>query len=470
MNIRDEIVEKRKARIGIYGHTMGAVVPAARPFPIVPFGRSPFLIAEVKRRSPSRGSIAPGINPVAQASLYRDQGISSISVLTEEEYFTGSLNDLVAIKRSFPDLAVLRKDFLIDESDIDVSFRAGADAVLLIASVLSKEKLSALSQRAAEYGMAVLMEVHSEEDAAKVRALKPPLTGINSRDLETFSLDPVAPLKLRRHIDWPTKLVYESGILSKEDAAFALSSGFDGILVGEAVMRNPLLAGELTEAFSLKANDFWGRLYRKFGSRPLVKICGITNADDARCAVDCGADILGFVFADSPRKTDVKTVRALANLDVLKVGITVALKDARPENGIRTLLDEGLIQAVQFHGEEDPAGCFSGAFPYYKAVRLKESADVGNIGLYKSPRVLVDAFSREVMGGTGKLIDPGLVEAARRIKPLWIAGGIGLDNVGDIISRFSPELIDASSRLEASPGKKDHELLKRFFREINKTV
>src|SRR4030042_575581 len=130
MNIRDRIAARRAERIAAEGHALGQAVPAARSALLIPFGQSPFLIAEIKRRSPSRGDIAAQADPVRQAGVYREQGVRSVSVLTEEDHFSGSLANLMAVKRAFPDLAVLRKDFLLDEEDIEVSFRAGADAVL----------------------------------------------------------------------------------------------------------------------------------------------------------------------------------------------------------------------------------------------------------------------------------------------------------------------------------------------------
>jgi indole-3-glycerol phosphate synthase/phosphoribosylanthranilate isomerase len=470
MNIRDRIAARRRERIAAEGHELGARVPQRREVPLVPFDRPPFFIAEVKRRSPSRGDIAAGADPIKQAEAYRARGVRSVSVLTEEDHFSGSLDDLIAVKRAFPDLALLRKDFLLDETDIEVSHRAGADAVLLIASMLSARDLEKLSRRARDLGMAALVEVHTAEDAAKARALRPELTGINSRDLETFAIDPALPLKIRGFIDWPTRLVYESGIFSEEDAALALTSGFSGILVGEALMKRPELAGELIAAFALKANDFWGRLYARRAGKPgpLVKICGITNREDALLAVECGADVIGFILAPSPRRTDAAFIRSLADLDVLKAGVVVAGPEARPEKDVVELLSGGFIQAVQFHGDEEPGNCYSGAFPYYKAVRIKDASSVADIGRFHCPRVLLDAFVPDARGGTGRRIEPSLVAAAAAVKPLWLAGGIGPDNIGEIVERFRPELVDPSTRLEAAPGKKDPALVRSFFRNLSR--
>ena len=208
-------------------------------------GAEPLLICEIKRRSPSRGAIAPGLDAVEQARRYAAAGVRAVSVLTEPDHFGGALADLVAVKEACPHLSVLRKDFLLDERDLEVSFRAGADAVLLLAACLSGEELGRLYGHALEMGMTPLVEVHDDADLAKARVVRPLLTGINSRDLTTFEVDTTLPARLRPAVDWPTTLLFESGIHCAEDAAFARSAGFDGVLVGEAVVRRPALVAEL---------------------------------------------------------------------------------------------------------------------------------------------------------------------------------------------------------------------------------
>lgn len=470
MNIRDEIVLKRRARLQKQGSAQGLSLPATRTLPLVSFGQEPFLIAELKRRSPSRGDIASQAEPVQVAARYFQAGVQSVSVLTEEEYFAGSLKDLMAVKRAFPALAVLRKDFLLNEEDLEVSLKAGADAVLLIASLFKEEEFARLYRYALKLGLAVLVEVHDQTDVDKIRALKPQFVGINSRDLKDFSIDLLTPLKIARLIDWPCQLVFESGIHSLEDGLLALSSGFKGLLVGEALMRNPSLVSDLLACFKLKVPDFWGRLYRRFKpGRPLVKICGLTRRQDAEAAAELGADILGFVFAAaSPRRAEAGLLEELANLDALKVAVVTSGPEAHLEEDVHRLLKDGLIQAVQFHGTEEPEACFKAAFPYYKALPLKEQADAARIAAYHCPRVLIDAFVPGKPGGTGKEIAQELVQAAKGYRGLWLAGGIGVENVGRIVREFQPELIDSSSRLETAPGKKDLRLLENFFSELNR--
>lgn len=478
MSIMDEIIASRRARIAAEGHAFGHAVPSERESPIVPFARARAagqgaLICEIKRRSPSKGAIEAGLDAVAQAGRYAEAGVMTVSVLTEEERFGGSLEDLIAVKRAYPHLAVLRKDFLVDAEDVELSYRAGADAILLIAGALPTEQLAALSQRAGALGMSCLVEVHSKAEAERVASVRPAFTGINARDLATFAVDPIAPIATKPFVTWPTHLIYESGVSAKEHAALARASGFDGILVGESVVRDPRLIPELFEGLSVPRAGFWERLYaRRAGSagrrkRPLVKICGLCRTEDAHLADELGADILGFIFAPSKRQADPQLVRALGRTAALKVGVVVLERGATAlPAAVRALLEAGALDAVQLHGDEAPEDCFGIAFPYYKALQLRDSRDAERVGAYASPRVLVDAFSREARGGTGARVEREVALAAARVKPLWLAGGIGPDSVREIVAELHPELLDASSRLEAEVGRKDPSKLRAYFREI----
>ena len=267
----EEIVAGRRRRVRAEGPELGETVPFRREQPLVPLlapeaGTAPLLVCEIKRRSPSRGAISPGLDAVAQARRYVAAGVRAVSVLTEPDHFGGTLADLIAVKAAFPQLSVLRKDFLLDASDLEVSWRAGADAVLLLAACLSARELADLHARAAALGMTPLVEVHDAADLAKARVVRPPLTGINSRDLTTFEVDTTLPARLRPAVDWPTTLLFESGIHCAEDAAFARAAGFDGVLVGEAVVRRPRLVAELRQVLAATPSPsgrrpFWERVF-----------------------------------------------------------------------------------------------------------------------------------------------------------------------------------------------------------------
>lgn len=476
MNIRDAIVANRRRRIRGEGHSLGAVIPARRQTPLVPFGAAPGVICEVKRRSPSRGDISSGLDPLKQVSLYAGAGITSVSVLTEEDHFSGSLDDLIAIKRAFPHLSVLRKDFLMDQEDIEISYRAGADAVLLIASILDSRTLLEMHRHAVDLGMAALVEVHDDADIEKVRLFAPSLVGINSRDLETFAVDPIRPIALKAGLDWGPKLVYESGIRGEEDARLASASGFDCLLVGEAVVRNAALIPEIVRGKEAGGGAFWADLYDHRGRqrgeiRPRVKICGLTHAGDVEAAIDLGADALGFVFARSPRRADPGLLRSLGARrpdEPVRVGVVVSTDPPDRGGDAFELLEEGLIDAVQFHGSEEPEECYRKAFPYYKALHPATAAEAETIESYHCPRVLIDASLPGTAGGTGVQVAAGIVEQAAKMRPLWLAGGLNAGNIADVVKRHHPELVDVSSGVEAAPGRKDADKLRRFFDEVRK--
>ena len=472
-----QIAADRAERVRRNGADQGLDIPEVRIAPLVEFhhpgGVSPstsapegILIAEVKRKSPSKGDIAEISEPATLAGRYAEAGFRRVSVLTEEARFGGTLADLMAVKAAHPGLSVLRKDFLLTTEDVEVSYRAGADAILLIATLLESDVLESMYRRASELGLVCLVEVHAASDADKVRSLRPPLVGINSRDLRRFRVEPLLPLETRSCIDWPCDIVYESGIREPSDARFVRGAGFSGFLVGEAVARSPESATALIAAWSdedeaRRLYGAWKRLYSRYRPGvPLVKICGLTNRADAEAAVEAGADMLGFVLAESPRRATADVIRECADLPVPRAAVVVLGADESLPAEIASLLKEGALDFIQFHGDERPETVKM--WPGYKAVNLRTPDDAAKMDAAGSPAVLVDAFSAEARGGTGKRLDSDLVAAAAEQRRLWIAGGLNADNVGEIVARWKPGLVDVSSGVEASKGRKDHVQLRRF--------
>lgn len=439
------------------------------PPPGIPPLSDPILIAEIKRRSPSAGDIAPIPEPAALAERYKAAGFRRLSVLTEEARFQGSLADLIAVKTAHPNLAVLRKDFLLTPEDITISHRAGADAVLLIAALLPAPALRAMYRSALELGLTPLVEVHSPDDVAKVRPLAPPLIGINSRCLRRFIVDPLIPLETRTHIDWPCRIIYESGITTTDDALFVRGSGFHGFLVGQAIAGNPALAPALIAAWNdtpqaRRRYAPWNRLYSPGRRLPLVKICGITSLTDARAAVAAGADILGFVLAESPRKVAPALIRRCAHLPVIKAGVVVLNSSDLLPAPVAELLREGSLDLIQFHGDETPETLK--LWPGFKALSLKTENDARTLAAYPVPAVLIDAFSPGEHGGTGRTLNPRLIAAAAEHRRPWIAGGLNPENVRPIVQQWNPGLVDVSTGVTLNDGtkrRKDHQKIRRFI-------
>jgi indole-3-glycerol phosphate synthase len=193
------------------------------------------LIAEIKRASPSRGLLSAGVDPSQQASIYAAAGASAVSVLTEERYFMGSLDDLRAAREACS-LPVLRKDFLTEPWEIWESRAATADAVLLIAALLDASQLRIMLDTAAEAGMTALLEVHDESEMQTAVALGAPLIGINNRDLTTFDVDLAVTERLAPLAPEACLLVSESGVSSRQHIERVTHAGAHAVLVGESLM------------------------------------------------------------------------------------------------------------------------------------------------------------------------------------------------------------------------------------------
>ena len=523
-DILQTIVEKRRADIERLGLNFGIEIPEKRRVGHTEFLGNAGAILEVKRASPSKGDIAPDLDPVALATIYAEAHAQAVSVLTEGNFFKGSLRDLIAVtdlmeKRRQQGLhacAVLRKDFLLYEDEIDVAFRCGADAVLLIARILDDEQLVRMAKRAQSFDIQAFVEVREKDDFRKLSvvtsalgadAAKTIVAGVNSRDLATFRTDPLIPASVRSKL--PAKAVFESGVHTPADADYARSLGFTGILVGEAVAKNPALAKDVVSAFESGRENARGGFWRKFAERKqqkqalvqehlvchceersdeaistqktirsLVKICGITRVEDGMLAAELGADMLGFVFSNTKRLTTEEFVRSFkerllrsARNDKSETPILVGvITDPNSEEGKPAikLVHEGVLDAVQFHGIE-PSAADTG-LAHYCAARIGSPEDfqtVADLRTHGEPRILLDAKVEGIPGGTGKTIPESLLLEKAGDIPLWLAGGITPENVAAICEKFHPELIDVSSGVEDAPGIKNSEKLQKLFAEIN---
>ncbi len=210
-------------------------------------GAPPAVIAEVKRRSPSKGEIRADFDPVDCARRYAASGAACLSVLTDEHFFGGHLDFLASIREQVSQ-PILRKDFTIDGYQIDEARVAGADAILLIASALSTETMQRFRAHARELSLDVLIEVHDEEELARALECEPDLLGVNNRNLATFVTDLATTERLARELDrraggalaaGEILLVAESGIRNLADIERLQAAGARAFLVGESLMREP---------------------------------------------------------------------------------------------------------------------------------------------------------------------------------------------------------------------------------------
>ena len=219
-----------------------AQAPLPRPFRAALAEPGLAVIAEIKRRSPSKGDLAPGLDPALVAKSYEAGGAAAVSVLTDERWFGGSAADLAAA-RAACELPVLRKDFTVDARDVADARLMGADAVLLIVAALSDDELARFADLAAALGMAALVEVHDEAELDRALAAGAGVIGVNSRDLRTFTIDRDLPARLRERIPDGVVTVAESGIRGRAD----VPAGFDAVLVGETLVTRTDPAAALRE-------------------------------------------------------------------------------------------------------------------------------------------------------------------------------------------------------------------------------
>ena len=232
------------------GERLGALPP---PLDLCASLRGPgvALIAEIKRASPSRGAINPNLEPARLAADYARAGAEAISVLTEGSRFHGSLADLAEARRGLAEAGlarpILRKDFILDSYQLLEARAGGADAALLIAAILDDATLATLFEDALALGLTPLVEVHDEEELARVLRLNPPLVGINNRNLKDLTVDLGVTRRLRPSIPPPTLVVAESGIHEPEQMRQLKALQVDAALIGEALLTAPDPAARLRQ-------------------------------------------------------------------------------------------------------------------------------------------------------------------------------------------------------------------------------
>ena len=195
------------------------------------------IIAEAKKASPSKGVIAPDFDPIQIAVNYKQGGAHAMSVLTDVDFFQGSI-EYIPLVRNSVDLPVLRKEFIIDPLQIEEAVAFGADAILFIAAILETSQLREFRLQAEESGLDVLVEVHNEPELEKTLTAGSRLIGINNRNLNDFTVDLATTFRLQRQIPTEIPLVSESGISSREDMLRLREAGIAAALIGESLMRS----------------------------------------------------------------------------------------------------------------------------------------------------------------------------------------------------------------------------------------
>ena len=496
-NVIAKIVEMRKKDIENRGYNFGFEIPKNRARQINTFMAQKGVILEIKRASPSKGDISPNLNAVETAKKYRENGANAISCLTEENFFKGNLKDLIEVCNAVQDVAVLRKDFLIDEKEIEIAFLCGADAVLLISGILTLEKMLSMTKKCADLGIRAFCEVRTADDAKKVLKVKKiyPETvvcGVNSRNLKDFSIDLLVPAMLKKTLCGD--VIFESGITTSQAAKKVASMGFSGILLGEFAARNPKKAGEFVKAFQNQNETLCGKKFLELAEKlnrsprrfmvgkqsrttvnqknqisesvkkfnpPFIKICGLTRSQDVLLADSLGADFLGFIFAKEfcrnvygEKFTQIQKI--LPQTKAFKVAV-ITNPNGEEAKLACELVEKGVLDFIQIHGisyDEVPEKLQN--LPHYFALteKMGNFAELSQkLNSYGEARFLQDSKNHNY----------------GEKEHLWLAGGLNPENVVELCQKFQPELVDVSSGLEDEIcGEKNPDKMRKFFEELER--
>jgi phosphoribosylanthranilate isomerase len=472
-NVVAEIAARRAADLAteLSGVTMASLERAAASAPVardltLRLARPGLaLIAEVKRSSPSAGQIvADSDDPVRRARAYAAGGAAAISVLCEPHWFGGSLADLAAV-RAAVSVPVLAKEFVVDPRQLPILRAAGADLVLLLASLHPAARLGRLVELALDLGLEPLVEAHDERELERALGTRARLIGLNNRDLRTLAVDPERSVRLRRLVPADRLVVAESGVREPGTVAGWRALGFDAALVGEALMRaaDPAAAAARFAAAGRLPDDLAAA-----ARAPMVKICGVTDARGIQAALASGAEAIGLnLVAGTPRCLSLEEAVELARLARSSGSaaggprVVAITADAGSERlaQIVAALDPDVVQLA---GDESLELVRRLDRPTWKSLRLPAEAS-GDLALEAAAvvargqayldagaeRILLDTAGGPHPGGTGTRPSTELAAAVARALPVILAGGLTPANVGEAILAIPAIGVDVASGVEA---------------------
>ncbi|PWK50106.1 bifunctional indole-3-glycerol-phosphate synthase TrpC/phosphoribosylanthranilate isomerase TrpF [Pleionea mediterranea] len=415
------------------------------------------FILEYKRASPSKGDIRPDFKVEDCLNAYSSCA-DAFSVLTDKQYFNGNhiLLNSVAKRTNKP---VLCKDFFIDEYQVYEARFYGADAILLMLSVLSDEQYKLLAKAASDLNLDVLTEVHSEQECQRAIDLNANIIGINNRDLTNLTTDLSNTERLSQLIPKDRIVISESGINTRADIN-RLAPCVNGFLVGSSLMA----ADEVAEAAKQLV----------YGN---IKICGVTTVDIAEQAFTSGASYVGLMFYS--KSVRVVTPEQAEQICTQVPGRYVGVFVNEDANTIADISKQCSLSAVQLHGYETEQQVSAvrtalndsgqSQVEIWKALPLVNHNNIELIvhASRYADKVLVDYQSDSEQGGTGQSFDWSLLpELLKHLdeKNIIIAGGINADNVSKLF-KFSNVMLDLSSGVEENKGEKSSQLISQFFNQ-----
>ena len=444
------------------------------------------VIAEIKRASPSRGAIAPALDPAAVARAYAAGGAAALSILTEPDFFKGSPDDLHRA-RAACDLPVLRKDFIIDPYQVYETAALGADAMLLIVRMLDDEQLHELHALAQQLGLDVLTEVHDAGDIERANALGAPLIGINNRDLAHFKTDSAQAGRMVGLLHPSCLPVTLSGILDDDDIRQTLAGGITRVLVGEALVRAEDPAATLrrwnaigNEVLAQPEADDAGGTDESAGkggrnqTLANLKICGITSAGTARYCSGLGIGALGAVFFEgSPRYVTPARAREIFKglpPATARVGVFV---DKTADEVIAMARKAGL-DTVQLHGGESAVTCRLVQQAGFRVIKVIRSGGASLVtaarALPSGVGVLVECGRGVLPGGNGAVWQWQTAAPLAAERAFAMAGGLNSANILEASRRSGAAAWDISSGVERAPGVKDHAAIGTLAQRLRDTL
>ncbi len=464
MSILDELANHAKKRVlqAQETHSLEEIKAQALAQTRGDFGfekalRKPGLsfICECKKASPSKGLIAQDFPYVQIAKDYQDAGADCISVLTEPKWFLGSDTYLQDIAQTVS-IPCLRKDFVVDEYMIYEAKVLGASAVLLICAILTPQQLQDYLALCDQLGLSALVEAHDEEEIDMALKAGARLIGVNNRNLKTFQVDTQNSQRLRSKVNRNVLFVSESGIQNEQDIKTLHDLGVDAVLIGEALMKAPNKTEKLTQLKSLLPLK---------SPLPKIKLCGLSRLEDIEAANRLAPDFVGFVFApQSKRAIDLETAKKLKahlNSSIQAVGVFVN-EDPRK---IADLLNQGLIDVAQLHGQESESDLqilrSLTDKPIWQAFKMENEMALDQALQSQADLIVLDAGA-----GFGKVFDWQLLDRPLP-RPYFLAGGLGVHNVALAIQTLHPYGLDASSYLETN-HQKDPNKMAAFVKAIRK--
>jgi tryptophan synthase beta chain len=431
------------------------------------------LIAEVKRRSPSAGTLSDGSFELAsRVRAYQAGGASVVSVLVEPHWFSGSLADLAAVRAAVT-LPVLAKEFVVDARQLPVLRTAGADLVLLLAALHPRARLARLVVQARDLGLEPLVEAHDARELERCLATEARLVGLNNRDLRSLQVDPERAERLREQVPDDRIVVAESGVHDTALVRRWRALGFDAALVGEELMR----AGSDPDAVAARTAALveagrvptWGEDPGAADRAPFVKICGITEAGGLRAAMAAGADAVGLNLVPGTRRALTEAEAAdLAGLARTWRGgdprpRIVGIFADRPAAEVAAAATRIGLDAVQLSGSEAPGDLEAMSLPVLKVLHVPESvaadavepavaATVARARAFRARpnlwRLMLDTVDASVPGGTGRRAAVDLAQAVARQVPVVLAGGLTAANVAGAL-RVVPAIgVDVAGGVE----------------------